>query len=165
MNSGKTTTAAYTVLSDAKRRKLYDEFGEAALQAGFDEEKAEQYRRFGGGGRFDFNDWSQGVFSGGGVEDLLGSLFGGRFRGFGGRERGPRRGHDLETELAVDLPLAVRGGTAAVRLARPGSEPLGHLPGSGNRRISAWNVRVTRLRPASAGSTCQIPRKARNRAR
>ena len=39
---------AYDVLSDAKKRGLYDEFGEDALRDGFDAERMRQYRQWGG---------------------------------------------------------------------------------------------------------------------
>ena len=53
----KDVTEAYNVLSDEKKRKLYDEFGFAGLQEGFSEEAARQashggFGGFGGNGAF-----------------------------------------------------------------------------------------------------------------
>jgi DnaJ-class molecular chaperone len=111
----KEISAAYSVLSDEEKRKLYDEFGDVALQVGFDADKARRYRSMGGGVPFDFSDWSSEAFSNfsgsGGFEDLLGSIFGGRFRSQGGA---PRRGAHLRAHLAVDLPTAVQGGTHTI---------------------------------------------------
>src|SRR5262249_32797840 len=59
-NKFKELSVAYDVLSDAEKRKLYDEFGEAGLAAGFDAEKARSYRDWqqqsaGGGGGYPLN--------------------------------------------------------------------------------------------------------------
>ncbi|MBS1109170.1 MAG: Chaperone DnaJ-like protein, partial [Anaeromyxobacteraceae bacterium] len=42
----KEITAAHEVLSDPKKRKLYDEFGPDSLRTGFDEKAADQYRQW-----------------------------------------------------------------------------------------------------------------------
>jgi curved DNA-binding protein len=120
----KEVTAAYQVLSDVEKRSLYNEFGDVALQAGFDKARAEQMRRFGGGGSaFDFGNWSQGYASGGGsLEEMLANLVGGRFGG-GGR-RGPRKGENLVTEVGIDLPMAISGGTTTLRLELAGREEI-----------------------------------------
>src|SRR5215210_5255169 len=58
---------AFDVLGDAKKRKLYDEFGEDAAKLGWDEKKADAYRQYktprsrggnsgGDGFHFDFGD-------------------------------------------------------------------------------------------------------------
>src|SRR5213075_2494416 len=108
----KTVNRAYEALSDPKKRKLYDEFGEDGLREGFDAEKARAYKR-----------WSQqagnglggsGGFGGGGgqtvnLEDLFGGAYGGGVGGgdfgdlFGrSRRRGPMRGSDYEQEITID---------------------------------------------------------------
>jgi DnaJ-class molecular chaperone len=79
-NKFKELSVAYDVLGDEKKRKLYDEFGEASLASGFDAEKARSYQQWqqesartggGGGGGFGVNMDDFG--------DLFGGL-GGMFR-------------------------------------------------------------------------------------
>ena len=76
----KTLSVAYDVLSDEKKRKLYDEFGEAGLAAGFDAEKARTYEQ-----------WRQQSARGGGTQAFDTDDFGDLFGGLGGMfRRGPR---------------------------------------------------------------------------
>jgi DnaJ-class molecular chaperone len=46
----KEISVAQDVLTDPEKRKLYDEFGLAGLQAGFDPNQARDYQRWAGGG-------------------------------------------------------------------------------------------------------------------
>lgn len=102
----KRVNEAYHVLTDDKKRKLYDEFGEVGLREGFDPNMARGYGRSGGfGGGFD--DIFRGAGSGGtaGIGDIFGDLFGGG----GARRRRPRRAPDLESEITIEFISAVRG--------------------------------------------------------
>ena len=120
----KEVTAAFEVLSDEKRRKLYDEFGADALRTGFDEKRAEEVRRWRrqgappGGMPFDFGDFATvdvgryGAFDFG---SIFGDLFGGR------AARGPRgpirsRGADAEAAIEISLRDAVVGAERDVRV-------------------------------------------------
>jgi len=118
----KRVNSAHQVLSDKKKRALYDEFGEEGLREGFNPEAARAYKRArsgrvaaDGGAAFNVED----LFSGGaGFGDIMGDLFGGR----GARRRGPARGHDLEAEITVDFASAIRGTTVSFQRER--GEPV-----------------------------------------
>lgn len=107
---------AFEVLSDAKKRRMYDEFGDDAAKLGWDEGKAAQFRQYrsggfaGGGGGGGFNvDFGAG---GGAVdfESILGEMFGAQMGGNRRRRAaGPRAGGDLSTSLEVSLRDAVLG--------------------------------------------------------
>ncbi|MSP38257.1 MAG: molecular chaperone DnaJ [Deltaproteobacteria bacterium] len=111
-NKFKELSVAYDVLSDEKKRKLYDEFGEAGLAAGFDAEKARSY-----------DQWRQQSERAGGVHEFnvddLGDIFGGMFRQGARAQTGPQRGADIESRMEIDFLDAVRGFQTAITLERP----------------------------------------------
>jgi curved DNA-binding protein len=106
----KKINGAFEVLSDAKKRKLYDEFGADAEKFGFDEGKAQQFRQYsrGGSGRqsvpFDFG----GAGAGGSAdfESIFGEMF-----GMGGRSKRKqaRAGGDLEANIDVGVRDSILG--------------------------------------------------------
>ena len=119
----KDVTEAYNVLSDEKKRKLYDEFGFAGLQEGFSEEAARQaaqggFGGFGGNGSFSGSYSSNGgpftrqefhFENGSGDMDDIFSMFGDMFS-HGGSSRGrstSRKGSDVMADL-TRLLLGVR---------------------------------------------------------
>lgn len=100
---------AYECLGKEKKRKLYDEFGENGLQAGFNEEKARQYQQW--------NAFQQGTRAGGGqefgryqsYEDIFGDLFNSRTGKGGFRATAPSRGRDIQHDMTIDLISALKG--------------------------------------------------------
>lgn len=101
----KEAAEAYSVLSDAEQRRRYDRFGHAGVSSSA-----------AGGGA----GWGAPGF--GGIEDILGDLFG--FGDvFGGRTGSSRRtaaqrGADLRYDLEISLEDAASGLTAQLRIPR-----------------------------------------------
>ncbi|MEV4117534.1 molecular chaperone DnaJ [Micromonospora sp. NPDC049645] len=120
----KAASEAYNVLSDTGRRREYDEmrslFGSGAFR-----------RNARGGGQpggmpFDVSDMFGGGgggdrrFGGAGFQDLFSSIFSGGQGAGQAPPRGPARGRDVETEVALDFGDAVRGVTLPLTLRAPG---------------------------------------------
>ncbi|MFA7560272.1 MAG: DnaJ domain-containing protein, partial [Sphaerochaeta sp.] len=97
----KEATEAYDVLSDEKKRQMYDQFGFAGVDgASGPHDYSNVYR--------DFSDIFGSGFGGGGFEDIFSSFFGGggaRSRA----QRGPEAGASLRYDIEIDFKDAVFG--------------------------------------------------------
>ena len=112
----KEVTEAYEVLSDDKQRERYDQFGHAGVDPNF-----QGGNPFGGGGQnpfggFDFGDGSFHFSSSSSQqidpEELFDAFFGGGRR----RQRGPRRGADLQMHVKLSFQEAVFGSSQDLNL-------------------------------------------------
>jgi len=145
----KEISEANDVLSDEKKRKIYDQVGFYSDQ--IDPATAEAYARqqregssrppvdFGG---FDFNGFAGGVpgagqGEGGGTQgwgsfkDIFSNIFSGAQHP---QPRGPQPGSDLEYQATVDFWTAIRGGQARIQINRqevcPSCHGQAHTGGS-----------------------------------
>jgi molecular chaperone DnaJ len=128
-------TEAYETLSNADKRKLYDQFGHAAPGSGRGPSGGGGARgaHYSGPGGFNFSqsDFAQDVDLNSIFEQFFGGAPGGRrgpgFGGFGGAGGGRRAGaqanvagEDLETEVTIPFEQAATGGSITLRLSGGG---------------------------------------------
>src|SRR5882724_1873022 len=135
----KEISEANDVLSDPKKRKIYDQVG--FYSDNIDAATAEAYAR--GGGQevpidfegFDFSDLfgggggrttGAGAGGAGGFKDIFGSMFGG---GRGRAPAGPEPGTDLEYQVNVGFWQAIQGAVLKLNIAR--TDVCGNCHGNG----------------------------------
>ncbi len=116
-NDFKRVAAAYEVLSDEKRRKAYDEFGEASLASGFEPDKARDYAKWQNTRQRRTADFQQGP-----VEFDFSEMF--------QQRRGPRRGEDLHGLVHLELRQAIEGTEVGFELPDRGTVRVRIPPGA-----------------------------------
>src|ERR1041384_2187691 len=104
----KEISEAYQVIGDAEKRKQYDQMRQLGAFGGMGGRGAPGP----GGPNVRFEEFDIGGI--GGFGDIFSSMFGGG----GGRpkQRGPERGQDVESALAVPFRIAALGGKVPVQL-------------------------------------------------
>ncbi len=133
----KEISEANDILSDAKRRKEYDEARTLFGNGGF---RTPGGAGGAGGFGFDLGDLfgggqggpGTGGGAGGGFGGGLGDVFGGLFNRGGGTTRTqPRRGQDIESEVTLSFNEAVDGATVPLRMSS--SAPCKACAGTGDK--------------------------------
>ena len=149
---------AYEVLTDARKRAAYDQFGHAGVDPS---------AGFGAAG-------ARGAEGFGGFADAFGDIFGEIFgqQGRGGRGNGMFRGADLRYNLDLSLEEAARGAEVKIRIptmetcetchgsgAKPGTEPktCPTCHGRGEVRVSQGFFSLQQTCPTCHGTGKVVP--------
>jgi len=162
----KEISRAYDCLGHEEKRKLYDEFGEEGLQAGFDAEKAREYKKWGSfqqqGAGMDGQPFGRYQS----YEDVFGDLFGFGAGQAGHRGRAAARGRDMEHEMTIDLISALKGFETELSMQKvmacsicqgTGTDPKSSLTtcaacgGSGRLNVAQGPMQFTRPCPQCKG--------------
>lgn len=138
----KEISEANNVLSDADKRKQYDEMRRLGAFGGFGGERTQRGGRPGGAGAPGggpgprMEDFDIGGL--GGLGDLFSSMFGGGGARGGGRQRGPERGDSVEVVVPVAFRVAALGGKVPVELEVNEECPTCH--GNGGAPGATWKT-------------------------
>lgn len=123
---------AYQTLSDEKKRKEYDTYGQTFNGAG------PQGGGFGGFGGFNQGDFGDMQFDFGDLGDIFGDMFGG---GFGGARE--KRGRDISLEIDVPFTEAIFGTQRNVLISKVSScvtcTGTGARPGTKKKTCTTCN--------------------------
>jgi molecular chaperone DnaJ len=132
----KEISEANDILSDDKKRKIYDQFGFYSDQ--IDPAAAEAAARAGAGrgtghgqgvpfdfGGFDFSEEAPEAAGNAGWDSFR-DIFSGMFSREQRQQQGPQPGTDLEYQVNVDFWTAIRGGTARLQIQRQEVCPACH---------------------------------------
>jgi len=106
----KEITEAYSILSDEKKRREYDAYGQAFPGGGPQQGGGQGF------GGFDFSQFQQG-FGNGGADFDFGDIFGDIFNGGRSQARTPR-GRDISIDLEIPFKDAVFGTTRTVLIGK-----------------------------------------------
>lgn len=162
----KEISRAYECLGNEEKRKLYDEFGEEGLQAGFDAEKAREYKQWGAFQQADRSRTAQDFGRYQSYEDIFGDLFDFEAGPGGFRTTMPSRGRDIEHEMTIDLISALRGFETELAMQKiktcPGCQGSGADPnspistcdtcgGSGRLNVAEGPIQFTKPCPNCKG--------------
>ncbi len=147
----KEAAEAYEVLGDSDKRARYDRYGHAGVEG----------NSGGFGSAEDIFAAFGEIFGGGGGGGMFGDLFGGRGRG------GPRRGNDVQVDVALTLEEAFAGTNKTIKFNRrslcgtcdgsgskPGSQPQ-HCQQCGGRGQVLQQAGILRVQ-----TTCPVCRGA-----